>query len=291
MTTTRYPEADTQDTLWPEDRIETLLTAGCFDAEPAGERYARLLGADAPGKGSGADSPTIHLWLGCRCAGWAEPPSGEEFTPRSARLSRAGGRSQSSTPGRTRRRGPRHCRPGRSTPTRCASWRRRCTGRDWPDAGSPRPSTGGRRTATSPNHERRTAAVARAGRHTVDENPGTAEASPGEPRRTNGAEARRLDRAEVDGRQRDSARHGGSTEGALRPFVPEDAEAVYAYRRDPGAMRFTRRSRPVPGGNQKNRRPRRDQRGDAVQRYVGDHLTTAINAKDWKHEHAQRRRT
>ena len=199
MTTTRYPEADTQDTLWPEDRIETLLTAGCFDAEPAGERYARLLGADAPGKGSGADSPTIHLWLGCRCAGWAEPPSGEEFTPRSARLSRAGGRSQSSTPGRTRRRGPRHCRPGRSTPTRCASWRRRCTGRDWPDAGSPRPSTGGRRTATSPNHERRTAAVARAGRHTVDENPGTAEASPGEPRRTNGAEARRLDRAEVDG--------------------------------------------------------------------------------------------
>ena len=78
---------------------------------------------------------------------------------------------------------------------------------------------------------------------------------------------------------------------ALRPFVPEDAEAVYAYRRDPGAMRFTRRSRPVPGGNQKNRRPRRDQRGDAVQRYVGDHLTTAINAKDWKHEHAQRRRT
>ena len=58
MTTTRYPEADTQDTLWPEDRIETLLPAGCFDAEPAGARYARLLRADAPGKGSGADSPT-----------------------------------------------------------------------------------------------------------------------------------------------------------------------------------------------------------------------------------------
>ena len=57
----------------------TLLPPGCFDAEPAGERYTRLLLADAPGKGSGADSPTVQLWLGCRCAGWAEPPTGEEF--------------------------------------------------------------------------------------------------------------------------------------------------------------------------------------------------------------------
>ena len=79
MTTTRYPEDDTQDTLWPEDRTETLLPAECFDAEPAGERYTRLLRADAPGEGSGAASPTIQLWLGCRCAGWTEPPTGREF--------------------------------------------------------------------------------------------------------------------------------------------------------------------------------------------------------------------
>lgn len=79
MTTTRYPEADTYDTLWPEDRIETLLPPGCFDAEPAGERYTELLRADVPGRGSGADSPTVQLWLGCRCAGWAAPPTGEEF--------------------------------------------------------------------------------------------------------------------------------------------------------------------------------------------------------------------
>ena len=76
---TRYPGTDTQDTLWPEDRIETLLSANCFDAEPAGERYTRLLRAHAPGTGTGADSPTVQLWLGCRCAGWAEPPTGEEF--------------------------------------------------------------------------------------------------------------------------------------------------------------------------------------------------------------------
>ena len=79
MTTTRYPEADALDTLWPEHRIETLLPARCFDAEPAGEQYMRLLRSDAPGEGSGADSPTIQLWLGCRCAGWVEPPTGEEF--------------------------------------------------------------------------------------------------------------------------------------------------------------------------------------------------------------------
>lgn len=60
MTTTRYPEAGAHDTLWPEDRIETLLPAGCFDAEPAGEPYTQLLLGDAPGKGSGADSPTIR---------------------------------------------------------------------------------------------------------------------------------------------------------------------------------------------------------------------------------------
>ena len=77
--TTQYPDAGMQDALWPEDRIETLLPANCFDAESAGERYTRLLRADAPGTGSGADSPTVQLWLGCRCAGWAEPPTGEEF--------------------------------------------------------------------------------------------------------------------------------------------------------------------------------------------------------------------
>lgn len=46
MMATRYREADTHDTLWPEDRIETLLPSGCFDAEPAGERYTRLLRAE-----------------------------------------------------------------------------------------------------------------------------------------------------------------------------------------------------------------------------------------------------
>ena len=79
MTTTRCFEADARDTLWPEDRTEMLLPAGCFDAEPAGERYTRLLRPDAPGEGSGAASPTIQLWLGCRCAGWVEPPTAEEF--------------------------------------------------------------------------------------------------------------------------------------------------------------------------------------------------------------------
>ena len=79
MTTTQYPDAGMQDALWPEDRIETLLPPNCFDADPAAERYTELLRGDAPGQGSGADSPTVQLWLGCRCAGWAKPPTGEEF--------------------------------------------------------------------------------------------------------------------------------------------------------------------------------------------------------------------
>ena len=79
MQTTASCDSDRYAALWPEDRIETLLPACCFGAEPAGESVQALLRADVAGEGTGGDSPTLQLWLGCRCAGWREPPSGAEF--------------------------------------------------------------------------------------------------------------------------------------------------------------------------------------------------------------------
>ena len=65
--------------LWPEDREETLLPAECFNEEPAGERFTKLLRLNEPTTASGPDSPTIALWLGCRCAGWPRTPTSREF--------------------------------------------------------------------------------------------------------------------------------------------------------------------------------------------------------------------
>ena len=65
--------------LWPEDREETLLPAENFGDQPAGERFATLLRLNEPTTASGPDSPTIALWLGCRCAGWPRTPTGREF--------------------------------------------------------------------------------------------------------------------------------------------------------------------------------------------------------------------
>ena len=65
--------------LWPEDRQETLLPAESFDDEPAGERFTKLLRLNEPTTAWGPDSPTITLWLGCRCAGWPRMPTSREF--------------------------------------------------------------------------------------------------------------------------------------------------------------------------------------------------------------------
>ena len=65
--------------LWPEDRQETLLPAESFDDEPAGERFTKLLRLNEPTAAWGPDSPTVALWLGCRCAGWPRMPTGREF--------------------------------------------------------------------------------------------------------------------------------------------------------------------------------------------------------------------
>ena len=75
-------QSETQATiagLWPEDRQETLLPAESFDEEPAGERFTKLLRLNEPVTASGPDSPTIALWLGCRCAGWPRTPTSREF--------------------------------------------------------------------------------------------------------------------------------------------------------------------------------------------------------------------
>ena len=65
--------------LWPEDRRETLLPAESFDDEPAGERFTKLLRLNEPAPAWGPDSPTVALWLGCRCAGWPRMPTSREF--------------------------------------------------------------------------------------------------------------------------------------------------------------------------------------------------------------------
>ena len=65
--------------LWPEDRQETLLPAESFDEKPASERFTKLLRLNEPTTASGPESPTIALWLGCRCAGWSRTPTSREF--------------------------------------------------------------------------------------------------------------------------------------------------------------------------------------------------------------------
>ena len=65
--------------LWPEDRQEILLPAESFDDEPAGERFTKLLRLNEPTTAEGPDSPTVALWLGCRCAGWPRMPTNREF--------------------------------------------------------------------------------------------------------------------------------------------------------------------------------------------------------------------
>lgn len=75
----RAPHRDLEAGLWPEDRQETLLPAECFDDEPAADRFTKLLRLNEPTTASGPDSPTVALWLGCRCAGWPRTPTGTEF--------------------------------------------------------------------------------------------------------------------------------------------------------------------------------------------------------------------
>lgn len=65
--------------LWPEDRPETLLPAEHFEDAPAGERFTKLLRLSEPVTAAGPDSPTVALWLGCRCAGWPRTPTSREF--------------------------------------------------------------------------------------------------------------------------------------------------------------------------------------------------------------------
>lgn len=69
----------TETGLWPEDRPETLLPAERFEDAPAGERFTKLLRLSEPVTATGPDSPTVALWLGCRCAGWPRTPTSREF--------------------------------------------------------------------------------------------------------------------------------------------------------------------------------------------------------------------
>ena len=71
--------SDQEAGLWPEDREQTLLPAESFGDQPASERFTKLLRLNEPVTASGPDSPTIALWLGCRCAGWPRTPTGREF--------------------------------------------------------------------------------------------------------------------------------------------------------------------------------------------------------------------
>ena len=240
MTTTRYREADAHDMLWPEDRIETLLPARCFDAEPAGERYMRLLRSDAPGgqRRGQPDDPVVAGLPLCRMGGAADRRGVSRRHPR--------GRPDPEADGNTRRlgepggvdRGAAGLGGARLHAARAGGGVAPRGAGAMPAGRDPQPVGIARRKTPAMSAER--LQTARAGRHAVDENPGTAEASPGQPRRTNRAEARRRDRARGTVEAQKEPRHRRRRTGEYQPVDPRGR----ARRGDDGARRRQVRLQP-----------------------------------------------